>query len=117
MSNDYNKWLKSKDFNSNVEGILRKIDEALNGFSEDTRRGKGRISFGEIKPKTSLVILFWESNSVKLQVKAKNYPDNINHGFGRPGDKRHFNKGFMELRITDAVQFDEELKNYLIKGL
>ena len=113
----FNEWLKGKNFNSNVENILGIIDDALIDAAEDTRRGKGRISFGEIKPKKSLIILFWRSNSVNLQVKVNDYPDYSNYGFGKPGEKQHSEKGFMELRINDASQFDEELKKFLIKGL
>ena len=113
----FNDWLKDKNFNSNVESILRLIDNALNTTAQDVRRGKGRISFGEVKPKKSLVILFWQSNSVRIQVKAANYPDYSNFGFVEPGDKQHFKKGFMELKINDASQFNEELKKFLIKGL
>ena len=113
----FNDWLKGKNFNSNVESILRVMDNALNATAQDVRRGKGRISFGEVKPKKSLVILFWQSSSVKIQVKAANYPDYSNYGFGKPGEKQHFDAGFMELRINDASQFDEKLKRFLIKGL
>ena len=113
----FNEWLKGKNFNSNVESIIRIIDDALIDAAVDTRRGEGRISFGEIKPKKSLIILFWRSNSVRIQVKAANYPDYSNFGFVEPGDKQHFNKGFMELKINDASQFNEELKKFLIKGL
>jgi len=113
----FNDWLKGKNFNSNVESILRVMDNALSTTAQDARRGKGRISFGEVKPKKSLVILFWQSNSVKIQVKAANYPNYSNFGFVEPGDKQHFNKGFMELKINDASQFDEKLKRFLIKGL
>ena len=113
----FNEWLKGKNFNSNVESILRIIDDALIDAAEDTRRGEGRISFGEIKPKKSLIILFWRSNSVNLQVKVNDYLDYSNYGFGKPGEKQHSEKGFMELRINDASQFDEKLKRFLIKGL
>ena len=113
----FNEWLKGKNFNSNVESILRIIDHALIDAAEDTRRGKGRISFGEIKPEKSLIILFWRSNSVNLQVKAENYPEYSNYGFVMPSYKKHFDAGFMELRINDASQFDEKLKRFLIKGL
>lgn len=117
MSNDYNAWRKNKNFKSKVEVILRKFDEALSGTAEETRRGRERISFGEINPKKSLVILIWLAKSVKVQVNTKYYSGYSRFGFVAPGIKEHGEKGFMELRINDALQFNEELKNFLIKGL
>lgn len=114
----FNEWLKGKNFNSNVESILRNIDKALNSTAEDTFRGNERISFGQSNSKNlRSVIAIWESKGVKLQVKSDDYPDYSKFGFGTPGNKEHGEKGFMELKINDASQFDEELKKFLIKGL
>ena len=112
-----NDWLNGKNINSNVESILRIIDNALIDAAEDTRRGKGRISFGELKPKKSLVILFWQANGVKLQVNANHYPDYSKFGFVTPRYKEHGEKGFMEYIITEASQLNEELIKFLTKGL
>ena len=114
----FNEWLKGKNFNSNVESILRIIDHALIDAAEDTRRGNERISFRQPNSNDLVsVIAIWQANDVKLQLKANDYPEYSNYGFVRPSYKKHFDAGFMELRINDASQFDEELKKFLINGL
>jgi hypothetical protein len=114
----FNEWLKGKNFNSNVESILRKIDEGLSNEAGSTYRGNERISFRQPNSNDLVsVIAKWQANDVKLQVKVNDYPDYSNYGFGKPGEKQHSEKGFMELRINDASQFDKELKKFLIKGL
>ena len=86
--------------------------------AEDTRRGNERISFRQPNSNDLVsVIAIWQANDVKLQVKANDYPEYSNYGFVRPSYKKHFDAGFMELRINDASQFDEELKKFLINGL
>lgn len=116
MDIEFNKWLKSKNFNSNVETILRQIDKSLNTAAEDTRRGKTRISFG-IDNSESFVILIWRANSIRLQVKAKYYLNYSAFGFVTPRIKEHGEKGFMELIITDSAELTEKLKKFLINGL
>lgn len=39
----FNEWLNSKNFNSNVESILRKIDKGLSNEAGSTFRGNERI--------------------------------------------------------------------------
>ncbi len=111
MNKNFNEWLNGKDFNKNVEEILRTIDSALSLVANDTRRGKGRISFGN--PGVSAVILFPKSDSVKLQVKVSIFQDYRKYNFRIPSEKKYAEKGFMELKITDKSQFNKELENYL----
>ncbi|MDC0272571.1 hypothetical protein OAK67_02735 [Crocinitomicaceae bacterium] len=114
----FNEWLKGKNFNSNVESILRKIDKGLSNEAGSTYRGNERISFCQPNSNDLVsVIAIWQANDVKLQVKANDYPEYSNYGFVMPSYKKHFDAGFMELRINDASQFDEKLKRFLIKGL
>ena len=114
----FNDWLKGKNFNSNIENILRKIDKGLSDEAGSAYRGNERISFSQPNSNGLVsVIAIWQVNDVKLQVKVNDYPDYSNYGFCKPSVKKHFDAGFMELKINDASQFDEKLKRFLIKGL
>jgi len=115
MNKNFDEWLIGKDFNKNVEEILRTIDSVLSLVANDTRRGKGRISFGN--PGVSAVILFPKPDCVKLQIKMELFEDKTPNykkfGFHEPTIKQHAEKGFMELKITYKSQFKKELENYL----
>ncbi len=117
MREKFTEWSKDKNFNSNVKSILFEIYETFSVKSEDTKLLKKRISFGEAKgQKNRYIIAFWEANSVKLQVKDELYTNNTNFGFGNPSIHEHGQKGYVELKITEASQIDKNLKSYLIKG-